>query len=523
MKKVLKILLAIALIIIYCSVIIFCIMKIPMNSDAGCMMLYAEDILSGNIFLSGWSLTGLTFMATDLPFYVIGVAIAGVGLNAFRIAIALMYLFMAFGALLLGLYGVERKWTAALFISAVGLIPTVYALSNAFVHTGVFALLFMALLFAQIYNNTAKKYAVIALGVITALAVCSDGLSLMLITVPIIVLCYFKVFERPVSVAASVILGTGAGMAIQKLYLIMGGAELNSLPHNKFILIPRLWDNVRIYIESILRLNNSWFFTKELFSLKTVIFAVKVLILLFAMYIVFCAVKEVFKKGETDIPTAALGIGTALITAVLLLTTINANITVGRYIAYLPLMLGVALARCTDLFAVLKKPLVTAGVMGCCVLLTAANLLPHMSYITPNNTYSELAEFLEENNLTYGYATFWDASVVTAYSENRIKLRAIHEDSGKLCPRMWFSKKDWYDTDVSFVVVRNGGNEEEFRYNYNGIFNLRLDCSFLYGSYEEQLNGITYDTVTGILGQPATEKSFKNYTVLIYDKPINEG
>ena len=71
------------------------IMKLPMNSDSACMMLEARDILSGNIFLSDWNLTGISFITTDLPWYILGTAVFGVGLNAFRLSVFLMYIFMA--------------------------------------------------------------------------------------------------------------------------------------------------------------------------------------------------------------------------------------------------------------------------------------------------------------------------------------------------------------------------------------------------------------------------------------------
>ena len=127
----------------------FEIMKIPMNSDSACMMLEAKDILSGNIFLSDRHLTGISFLTTDLPWFTLGTAVFGVGLNAFRLTVFLMYTFMILSAGALALYKANDKFLAYCVFLGVGAVPTVYALSNAFVHTAGFAVSFLIILAAE--------------------------------------------------------------------------------------------------------------------------------------------------------------------------------------------------------------------------------------------------------------------------------------------------------------------------------------------------------------------------------------
>src|SRR6516164_8886405 len=49
----------------------------PVSSDDATGVLEADAILRGNVRLSGWTLSNVSFVITDLPFYIAGVALAG--------------------------------------------------------------------------------------------------------------------------------------------------------------------------------------------------------------------------------------------------------------------------------------------------------------------------------------------------------------------------------------------------------------------------------------------------------------
>lgn len=517
LKKVRNITAIILLAAVYCSFIIYQISRLPMNADAACMILESDDILSGNLFLSDWNLTGVTFLTTDLPYFIVGTAIAGVGLNAFRIAVALMFLTMVFCALLVACYGVEKKWLAMVVFAGMGLFPTFYALSNAFVHTAAFSFCFLSIFYAMRCSDFASKWNFVILGGITALSVCGDGLALVLITLPLLCLCVFRCFHKPVRIAASVIVGTFAGICMQKLYLMIGGANLNSLLHSEFIEISQLWENISLYIEYFLRLLNAYFFSTELFSITTCFYAVKIFVSLFALYIICLWVKKAVCSGTTDIPTASLGIGFCIITLLLWLTTFTLTITpdkytTGRYIAFLPLMIGIVLARYVNAAPYFQKkvPLFFTVLISICFMMGNAASCGR-SQVNPDNTFSRLAGYLQEEGLTEGYAAFWDSSVVTVYSEGEVNVRAVMYRQEALRPRRWFCKNSWYDENAQFVIIRNEQKiEEEKKYNENDIFNTRIGDGFDYY--------VTRENVEAFLGAPKEVKNFENYSILLYDK-----
>ena len=237
--------------IVYCAFVISRICQLPINADASCMILEADDILSGNLLLSNWSLTGVTFLTTDLPYYIIGTAIAGVSIHAYRIAVSLMFLIMMGCAILLCLYGAKKKWLSFAVYSGLGLVPTFYALSNAFVHTAVFSLFFLSVLFVLKFEQKPSKGNLIALGLILMLAVCGDGLAFVLMTLPLLFLCVLRCVKKPLSLAICTLAGTAAGLTLQKLYLVLGGANLNSLLYSEFIVPSKLIDNTLLYIEYV--------------------------------------------------------------------------------------------------------------------------------------------------------------------------------------------------------------------------------------------------------------------------------
>ena len=56
------------LILLHCIYIYLTFLRVPLNSDHANQVLQAADILSGNILLKGWNLTGVSFYLSELPF-----------------------------------------------------------------------------------------------------------------------------------------------------------------------------------------------------------------------------------------------------------------------------------------------------------------------------------------------------------------------------------------------------------------------------------------------------------------------
>ncbi len=106
-----------------------------------------------------------------------------------------------------------------------------------------------------------------------------------------------------------------------------------------------------------------------------------------------------------------------------------------------------------------------------------------------NRQLVAVGEFLEENDLEYGYGTFWNASIITLMTDSEVKVRVINSDqNGNLSPRLYQSNVNWYKDnsyDDYFIILNN---VEYSKYLYSDTYeepNAIYNC--------ENLNILVYD------------------------------
>lgn len=88
-----------------------------------------------------------------------------------------------------------------------------------------------------------------------------------------------------------------------------------------------------------------------------------------------------------------------------------------------------------------------------------------------------LGEFLLENDLTYGYATYWNAFPTTFFSNGAIKNRQIGVAEDAVTPQLWGASYAWFD------YTEDHGNKTFFlltesemqTFAPNGLDNSRMD------------------------------------------------
>jgi len=75
-----------------------------------------------------------------------------------------------------------------------------------------------------------------------------------------------------------------------------------------------------------------------------------------------------------------------------------------------------------------------------------------------------LCEFIEENDLDYGYATFWNANVLTVVSDEHVKVRSIKLREGQISKYVYQSKNAWYEDipgqEKYFLLLDTNENAE---------------------------------------------------------------
>src|ERR1700744_5649070 len=77
----------------------------PENSDEANILLMASDLAHGNWNLSGWTVSDVPFITTELPEIAVLVRLFGLNLNTAHIAAALTYTIVTAAAVLLAVRG----------------------------------------------------------------------------------------------------------------------------------------------------------------------------------------------------------------------------------------------------------------------------------------------------------------------------------------------------------------------------------------------------------------------------------
>jgi hypothetical protein len=82
---------------------------------------------------------------------------------------------------------------------------------------------------------------------------------------------------------------------------------------------------------------------------------------------------------------------------------------------------------------------------------------------TMRSQLQPLGAWLEEHNLNYGLAGYWDSSPVTVYTGGRVSVRPIIPEPGGFLPRTWNARAQWFDAsknDARFVIAgQNQGGD----------------------------------------------------------------
>ena len=94
--------------------------------------------------------------------------------------------------------------------------------------------------------------------------------------------------------------------------------------------------------------------------------------------------------------------------------------------------------------------------MGALLPLTAAAAQPSAAVPT-----APLSAWLEAHGLTYGLAGYWNSSVITLESGNRIQVRAVVMNGPQVIRYDWETNTSWFDAsrhDATFVITDLAGN-----------------------------------------------------------------
>lgn len=165
--------------------------------------------------------------------------------------------------------------------------------------------------------------------------------------------------------------------------------------------------------------------------------------------------------SETSRITLLLVWGNALMVALML------TIILSYYNLYIyPLLFALVLSAVVaiDTLWVIRPMLAVSCTVSLCLAIVINVVAIYIPMLKPQADLPQkaVADFLEENEIDFAYASFWNARVLTGLSNGKIETGHIDLDSGE--PWHWFVNLDVYsvkDYDESAVLVLDKNEEAE--------------------------------------------------------------
>ena len=483
----------------------------PENSDEANILLMANDMLHGNVYLHGWYTSDVPFITTELPEIAVLVSLFGLHLNTAHIAAAVTYtLVVAVGMLLAK--GKAHGWPAVarmVLALAVMLAPQpgvgVFVVVFSVGHIGIALPVMLAWLVLDRLGR--RWYTPVLVAVLLAWALMADPLVLVIAIFPLLAVCAIRVAAglirspagnlRVLAKAAAdqwfeLSLGAAAGVAYlivkegRQLLSHAGGYTQQPVPF-KLDAAGKWFMQARVVVHGLLEMFGAYFVPGQhppgmtgptLGGLDQAVALTRLVVVVAAVWGA-CAIARRFFFRDADLVSQLLLVGIIANLAAYIPSTLADNPAANtREIAPVLPFAAVLAARMLGDRLVdgrLAGPLRTVRLRGrqFGVRVVAAGLVVLMGWFgfglwrqadTPAapTPYANLVSFLEANHLKYGIGGYWQASVITVESGGTVIVRAV--TSACLQPYLWEAKTSWYDarTQSADFVLSNTVPGEQY-------------------------------------------------------------
>ena len=490
----------------------------PENSDEANILLMAGDLAHGNLYLSGWTVSDVPFITTELPEIALLVKLFGLHLDTAHIAAALTYTVVVAIALLSakararGQRAVARMGIALAIMLApqpgVGVFVLVFSVG----HIGTAAPVMLTWLVLDRYwpaGDAADRaprrlwFLPTAVGTLLAWALMADPLVLVIAVCPVLVVAGLRLVTGwPTDVQnASVLrhsrhafadrwleasLAAAAGLAC--LVAWCGGRLLHAAGGYTKQPVPFTFDPVSTWYahsltaaHGLLEMFGAFFLPGNAINrlgpgnaaaappLSGLAEAVAVTRLACVALAIAgaCAIARRFFRRDADLVSQLLLAGIVANLAAYLPSSLAGHTALNarEFAPVLPFAAVLAARTLGDSFlpegrAPGRKAarLSKLRVLALVALLGwyAFGLLHEATIPAAPDPFARLGAFLRQRHLTEGIGGYWDSSVITVGTDGAVTIRAV---TGCLHPYDWESRPAWYNPagrTASFVLESSG-------------------------------------------------------------------
>jgi hypothetical protein len=451
----------------------------PVDSDGAALALQAREMLHGNLLLHHWWVADVSFYTTELPQYMLIVAVLGLGPWVVHVAAAMTYTLLVVLAALLakgraqGQAGLARALLAAGIMLAPQLSATQILLLESD-HTGTSVPILVAWLVIDRGPRTWPRWlgpAVVC--VILGATAVADTSALLTGIVPLVLVCLVRacpwVMRGPrteprwyeLSLAGA---GAIAGLGYYGPRLIRALGGYRQWPIVLSVAPVHFWARgTKWTFQGVLELYGANIYQASP-GIEVVFAAVHLAGAILVVWAVVLALARFLRFQDLVIPVLALGI---VLNLAAYLTSLRAHgILDTREIAGV-LPLGAALAG--QMFGERALAVVLAARRAKALVLPALAVvafgyLGALAYHTAQPSvppYNQpLAAWLVQHRLTDGLAGYWESSSTTVDSGGKVQVSAVTLGrKGRLVPYHWETDDSDYNPSLHYAnfVVTDGG------------------------------------------------------------------
>jgi len=441
----------------------------PVNSDGAANALQAWDMLHGNLLLHNWWLSDVSFYTTELPEYMVVELVRGLNADVVHVAAALTYtLLVLLAALLAKGHATGREAAVRMLLAAgillapqLGTAAGILLLSPDHVGSNVPVLLIWLLV-----DRAPRRWWVpVGVGVLMTWALIGDGIVLYTGFLPLTIVCAIRVYRAVVVLREP---GTGHRFELGLILAALVAAELSTrllaLIHSAggFLVWPvspllavsgQMPRHFAFTAHGLFVLFGADFFGRKV-SFTAILIMLHVAGLALAGWGVCAGVRRFVRDNDlvNQVLVAGVLIGLTIYVLGQRVTDINSTREFAEVLPFSAVLAGRLLAP--RLIQARLVPALAVVLAGYLVSLgQAATAAP----VPPMN--QELATWLAGHHLYYGMSTYWQSSVVSLATGERVMVVPVAtatKTAGSLVRRdEWESTEDWYDPrlhNANFIV-----------------------------------------------------------------------
>ena len=417
------------------------------SSEGGSQALQAWDMLRGNVGLSDWSLSDVSFYTTEIPEYVLVELVRGLNTWTIPLAAAISYFLQVVlaGFLAKGRATGREGWVRALIAVGIMLAPphgaSTWLLMAGPDHVGTHVPLLLA--FLVLDRARSRWWLPIVMMVVLIWGTVGDPLVIYEGAVPIAAVCLMRMYRRrgpwkaqlhDLSLVVAAVASAGVARLILKVIEDSGGfyvrtpiAAFGTPDQVSALFWTKLGNLLLVY-------------GADFFGVTFGPTAIVALIHLIGVVLVFWALGSVIRRFyvEDDQIVQMLTVAFAVVlVAYVLGVKPGANEIVGL------LPIGAVVAG-----RVLASKVIKAGV----VPVLAVVFVTFAVFLGANATWPvqvdpkhQVAVWLEQHGYTYGLGGYWNASAVTVETGDKVQVRPVRTYQARVVTTNFQTNSTWYD------------------------------------------------------------------------------